>query len=108
MNARLPTHLYVQSHLWRCSADGIPVYVLRKGERESGLIILKVAGPGGSRLFTQGRDLSGRLGWVPALNGQAVDEPAAAAYVDRQVRIDPDLWVIEVESRDGSHPFSEP
>ena len=105
MDARLPTHLYVQSHLWRCSAEGIPVYVLRKGERESGMIVLKVTQPGGSRLYSQSRDLDGRLGWLAALGGGLVDEPTAAAYVDRQVKRDPDVWVIEVESRDGSHPF---
>lgn len=108
MEERLPTHLYVQSHLWRCNAEGIPVYVLRKGERESGMIVLKVAQPGGSRLYSQSRNMAGKLGWLAALGGDLVTEADAAAYIERQVKRDPDLWVIEVESRDGSHIFEGP
>ncbi|QJE73061.1 DUF1491 family protein [Aerophototrophica crusticola] len=106
MEERLPTHLYVQAHVWRCSAASIPVYVLRKGEWESGLVLLKVAIPfQGVKVFTQSRDLDGKLGWLPGLGGNMVSEQEANDYVDRQVKRDPDLWVVEVESRDGSHPF---
>lgn len=109
MEERLPTHLLVQSHLWRLSAAGVPAYVLRKGERDSGLILLKVTVPfQGTRLFTQGRDLSGKLGWIPGASGAMVDEMAATEFVERHVKRDPDLWVIEVETRDGSNPFMLP
>ncbi|WP_119678200.1 DUF1491 family protein [Indioceanicola profundi] len=108
MEERLPTHLYVQSHLWRCSAEGIPVYVVRRGERESGMILLKVAQPGGSKVYSQSRDMEGRLGWLAGLGGDLVPEADANAYIERQVMRDPDIWVIEVESRDGSHPFDGP
>lgn len=108
MEERLPTHLFVQSHLWRCNAAGIPVYVLRKGDRDGGLILLKISLPfQGSHLFTQGRDLSGKLGWMPAAGGALMAEDEATAFIDRHVARDPDLWVIEVESRDGSNPFQE-
>lgn len=108
MEERLPTHLFVQSHLWRLSAAGTPAYVLRKGERESGLIILKVTVPfQGSRMFTQGRDIHGRLGWQPGANGNVIDEMEAQAFIDRHVKRDPDLWVIEVETRDGSNPLED-
>lgn len=106
MDQRLPTHLYVQAHLWRCSAAGIPAYVQRKGERESGMIVLKVTLPfQGARVYSQSRDLDGNLGWLAGLNGALVPESEADAYIERQVKRDPDLWVVEVESRDGSHPF---
>lgn len=106
MEERLPTHLFVQSHLWRLSAAGVPAYVLRKGERESGLVLLKVTVPfQGCRMFSQGRDINGRLGWVPGAAGAMIDEGEARDFVDRHVRRDPDLWVIEVETRDGSNPF---
>jgi len=108
MDQRLPTHLYVQAHIRRCAAEGIGVYVLRKGEPESGMLVLKVAQPGGSKLYSQSRDINGRLGWLAGLGGDLVDEPTATAYIERQVKRDPDIWVVEVESRDGSHPFEGP
>lgn len=105
-DARLPTALWVQAHLRRCAADGTPAYVLRKGDPTGGLVILKVTVPfRGSKLYAQSRDPEGRLAWLPGLNGALVPEPEAAAYVERQVNRDPDLWVIEIDSRDGSHPF---
>ena len=103
---RLPTSLWVQAHLWRCNAEGIAAYVLRKGEPESGMVVLKVTMPGqGAKIFSQSRDLDGRLGWLAGLGGGIVPEPDADAYIERQVKRDPDLWVIEVESRTGEHPF---
>lgn len=107
---RLPTALWVQAHLRRCHADGIPVYVLRKGEADGGMVVLKLTltGPGldpGSRVFSQSRDMQGRLGWLAGLGGATVPNAEADAYIARQVDRDPDLWVIEVESRDGTHPF---
>ena len=29
-------------------------------------------------------------------------------YIDRAVRIDPDLWVVEIEDREGRHFLVEP
>lgn len=106
MSERLNTALWVQAHLWRCSAEGIPAYVVRKGEPESGMVVLKLALPGRrAKVFSQSRDLDGRLGWLAGLNGAEVDEHEADEYVARQIRRDPDLWVVEVESRTGEHPF---
>lgn len=84
----------------------MPAYVLRKGEAQGGLVLLKVTIPfQGARLFTQSRMPDGTMGWIAGLNGALVPEDEAGAYIDRQVGRDPDLWVIEVESRTGDNPF---
>ena len=61
-------------------------------------------GPG-YRVLTQGRDARGKLGWMSALGATPVPGAEAAAYIERAVKRDPDLWVVEVETRDGRHPF---
>jgi hypothetical protein len=53
----------------------------------------------------QSRDLEGRAGWMAAGKGEAMSEAAAAAYADRAVARDRDLWVVTVESPKGWHPF---
>jgi len=106
---RLPTHLWVGAHLARCSAEGVPAYVVRKGDATGGLVLLKVVqGVRGCRVLVQARDLDGRLGWMAALGGGPVPEAEADAYAERSAARDPDLWVIEIEHPDGWHPFEGP
>ncbi len=37
------------------------------------------------------------------MGGEPVSASEAARYLERQVDIDPDLWVVEVEDRAGRH-----
>jgi hypothetical protein len=103
---RLPTDLWVGAHLRRCSVEGIPATVARKGEPKGGTVLLKLnLLEAGCRVLTQLRDLDGKLGWLPALKGATVPEAEADIYIERAVTRDPDLWVIEIEDRTGRHPF---
>ena len=104
--ARLPTDLWVSAGLRRASDENVPIAVVRRGERQSGTVILKLNQlDRGCRILTQTRDLDGRLTWFPALDGAAIPEAEADAYVERTVARDPDVWVIEIEHREGWHPF---
>ena len=106
MDDRLPTELWIKAHLRRCDAESVPAVVARRGEKMGGLVLLKLNLLGaGFRLLSQSRDLEGRIAWLPALQGATVPEDEAEAYVARAVQRDPDLWVIEIEHRDGWHPF---
>ncbi len=103
---RLPTHIWVGAELRRCTVEGIPVVVVNKGEMMGGTVMLKLYQPGvGCRLLSQMRDLDGRLSWYPAHKEEVIEEREADTRIRRAIDRDPDLWVIEVESRDGSIPF---
>ena len=105
---RLPTELWLMAGLRRCSADGIPATVVRRGEKQSGTVILKINRlDSGCLILTQARDLEGELTWFPALDGALVAESEADAYLERTAKRDPDVWIVEIEHREGWHPFQE-
>ena len=105
-DARIPTELWVKAHLRRLSAQALPAVIVQRGDPHGGMVILKVIRPGlGCRVLVQTRDLDGVLSWMPALKGELATETEADDYIARQTARDPDLWVVEVETRNGEHGF---
>ncbi len=106
-DARLPTETWLKAGLRLAAARGTPGYVLRRGG-VTGLVILQLwRGEAGTAVHYQERDFStGRLGWAAAMDGRLVPADQVRAYVDRRLKADPDLWVVELESPDGWMPFS--
>ncbi|MEO5375088.1 MAG: DUF1491 family protein [Alphaproteobacteria bacterium] len=103
---RLKTELWVKAHLRQCSAQAIPAVVARRGEADAGAVVVKINRLElGCLVLTQARDVAGRPCWLAALDGALVPEAQADAYIARSVTRDPDLWVIEIEDREGRNPF---
>jgi hypothetical protein len=103
---RLPTALWVDSHLHQLTLRGISFYIVNKGAHVSGIVILKLCPLDGTcKLLIQQRDLDGKLGWMAALKDERVAESEADAYIRRALDRDPDLWVIEIEDKDMKNPF---
>ncbi len=79
--------------------------VLRKGDPDSGGILCVLRGREGLVVLSQVRDAEGRAAWLRATGQAPVDDEAADAYVARQVKRDPDLWVVEFDAPDLRPPF---
>lgn len=108
--ARLKAQVVVQSAIRRASMRGIPATVARRGDPDAGAIYVKVnRGIGvGCTVFAPTRDYERELTWWrPATGDAPVPEADADALIERERRIDPDLWVLEIEDRDGWNPFAE-
>jgi hypothetical protein len=94
------------ANIRRCNDEGIPAVVARKGEAKGGTLLLKLnLLEQGCRVLSQARDIDGVLGWLAAFDGALVPEAEADSYIARATGRDPDLWVVEIEHRDGWHPF---
>lgn len=104
--ARLPIHLWIDAQLRPLNDHGIFYYIHKRGEKNSGIILLKLNGlEGECKLLIQQRGLDGVMGWMNALQSDLVTEEKADAYIQRSSLRDPDLWVIEIEDKNMNNPF---
>jgi hypothetical protein len=105
---RLKSKLYVQALIRRCEAQGAQAYVVRKGAEEAGAIFLKLNRLDGScTVLSPARRGEGERIWTRPL-GETADEAKAADYFARQTRFDPDIWIVEIEDREGRVFVDEP
>lgn len=105
-DTRLPISIWIDAHLRRLNEIGQGYYILNKGAFAAGTVLVKInLLDGFSLLLTQIRDMDGNLGWMSATKEERVAETDADAYIRRAVDRDPDIWVIEVEDREGKNPF---
>lgn len=106
MEMRIRTEHWVHAHLRQCSIAATPAFVVRRGDNDSGMVLLKINTLGdGCRVLTQTRGPDGQPAWLPAFGGDRAPEEEADAYIARQVARDPDLWVIEIEDPQGRKWF---
>jgi hypothetical protein len=97
--------LWVKMALRMGDLDGRPGAVLRKGDADSGGVLVVLRGRGGLAVLSQMRTADGTLAWMRATGAAPVDQAAADAYVARQVKFDPDIWVVEFDAPDMTPPF---
>ncbi|MCB2115013.1 MAG: DUF1491 family protein [Rhodobacteraceae bacterium] len=100
MSARLTADFWVRAYLARLQAAHIPAYVVARGDATAGAVLVKLATLDGlARAFQRSFDLmTGARAWVVLAEGAEAEVDAA---ISRQRKMDPDLWVIEIESREG-------
>ena len=105
---RLKAGIFVRALIRRAEVGGASAYVVRKGAEESGAVYLKISRPDRTAMIlSQARRGEGDLVWLKPL-GDATDEEKASAYFERQIRFDPDLWILEIEDREGRAFVDEP
>ncbi|MCI5060944.1 MAG: DUF1491 family protein [Alphaproteobacteria bacterium] len=108
MDIQIPTYLWLEGKTRELTARGVGVYIMQRGEKMGGLVLLKVSNcEGKCKLLTQQRDLDGVLGWVNALSEEIVSEEEVDGYIKRSINRDPDLWVVEVEDKGMENPFMD-
>lgn len=100
MSPRLTAGLWVSAYLTRLGQANIPAYVTGRGDQSAGAVLVKVALlDGTARALERTMDLqTGGRRWMVLAEGA---EPEIDAMLRRQQSRDPDLWVIELEDRQG-------
>ncbi len=105
---RLKSEIWVKAYVRRVSAGGRQAYVVRHGDDDAGAIYIRINrldgtsvlfGPAPASLSAMQTDRR----WVAIFKGEARPDSEVEAHLARESRTDPDLWIIEVEARDGDH-----
>ncbi|WP_334164705.1 DUF1491 family protein [Phenylobacterium sp.] len=104
----LSTDIWVSALIRRAEIGGAFGVVVRKGDARAGAVLVKVLNrtDGTARLYAEATRMDGERVWMqPQLTDQ---EPDLDRYIERAARIDPDIWVVEIEDREGRHFLTEP
>jgi GMP synthase (glutamine-hydrolysing) len=105
---RLKAKLWVQALVRACYAQGCMATVVRKGDEDAGMVLIKQNLLGmGFRVLTPLRNADGQREWLRGTGADAVEERAADDYIARQIDRDFDIWVVEIEDSQGRLPFGE-
>lgn len=103
---RLVTSFWIQAYLTRLRLQDIQGFVVAHGDDTAGALLVKVNTlDGQAAAWQRGFDVTTETrGWVELIAG---DEPEVDQAIARQRGFDPDLWVVEVEDRQGRHLLGE-
>lgn len=97
--------IWVSAYRRRCELAAMPVVIVRKGAPEAGTVFVCIRagdaevwlmGPPAGPLLDEAGDRQFELRFGGPVPQEKVDE-----YLRRQAEFDPDIWVIEVEDREG-------
>jgi hypothetical protein len=102
---RIKAGMWVQMALRMGQQDGRYGTVIRRGDADAGGVLVVLRGRQGVCVLSQIRGAEGELEWLRATGPAPVEQAKADDYIARQLRFDPDLWVLEFEAPDLLPPF---
>ena len=107
--SRLKSSIWVAAYLRRCQTEGIFGAVSKRGAEEAGAVFVKIGlldgnamlyAPAPQTVYDESRPVE-RL-FVPT-SLQPVPEAAVDERLARELRFDPDAWIVETEDKAGRH-----
>jgi hypothetical protein len=105
---RLKTSIWVSALIRRAELGGAAAFVARKGEPDAGAVVVKISLlDGTARVWSSSYGRDGQRRWVKATGADLVPDADAEAYVARARSRDTDLWVVEIEDRQGRDFLTE-
>jgi len=103
----LSSDLWVGALIRRAEVAGASATVARRGDARAGTVLVKAYDTLArrARLFSEAFGMDGERLWIQPVESDL--ESDIDAFIQRQVQFDPDLWVIEIEDREGRHFLTE-
>jgi hypothetical protein len=105
---RLKSEFWVKGYLRRCAVAGAPAVVVHRGDPDAGAIYISIDrldgtvslyGPAPAGLDSADEDRQ----WIRMGAAEVITSADAHALLARQLDFDSDIWIVEVEERQGRH-----
>ena len=106
---RLKSSIWVAAYLRRCQTAGIFGAVRRRGAEEAGAVFVKIAlldgkamlyVPAPQTVYDESRPIE-RI-FMPT-STEPMPEASVEERLVKEIRFDPDAWIVETEDRAGRH-----
>ncbi len=106
---RLKSSIWVAAYLRRCQSEGIFGAVSRRGAEEAGAVFVKVVlldgnamlyAPAPQTVYDDSRPVE-RI-FAP-ISKEPMPERSVDERLAKEIRFDPDAWIVETEDRAGRH-----
>jgi hypothetical protein len=106
---RLKTSIWVAAYLRRCQTAGVFGAIRRRGAEEAGAVFIKVATMDGSAMLyapapqTVYDDSRPIERFFTPVSKEPQPEPTVEERLTKEIRFDPDAWIVETEDKAGRH-----
>jgi hypothetical protein len=106
---RLKSSIWVAAYLRRCQTEGVFGAVRRRGAEEAGAVFVKIAlldgkamlyVPAPQTVYDESRPIE-RI-FMPT-STEPMPEASVEERLVKEIRFDPDAWILETEDRAGRH-----
>ena len=103
---RLRTDIWISAYIRTIEVHGGFATLRRRGSAEAGAVFVVLDRlDGRCALYAAGPsdETYGERRFVRAHKGEWSDSAEISARLDRELKRDPDAWIVDVERRDGAH-----
>ncbi len=106
---RLKSAIWVAAYVRRCNGQGAFAAVRRRGAEDAGAVFVKISkldgtaalyGPAPQTMFDEARPAE-RAFVAVAGAAQPVADADVEKRLEKEIKFDPDVWIVEVEDRAG-------
>ena len=106
---RLKSSIWVAAYLRRCQTEGVFGAVRRRGAEEAGAVFVKIAlldgkamlyVPAPQTVYDESRPIE-RI-FMPT-STEPMPEASVEERLVKEIRFDPDAWIVETEDKAGRH-----
>ncbi|MDD9877122.1 MAG: DUF1491 family protein [Magnetovibrio sp.] len=100
----LRVEIWIKAQLRLCDQRMTPAYIRRRGDADAGAVLIKLDRlDGTSQVLTQVTTGDGARAWSRGTGEAPVPNAEAEAYMERQLKYDPDIWILEIEDPNGAY-----